>query len=465
MAQGPKNRDELHSSYSNRIYSPSSDVHTYGKLNQTPTVDNGLDQSYNVSSSTSFPFHSQYARSSYPTFLSLPETATLQSSWAWRGLVDAFRWDVVLSTVLSDAEIRANVLKSLMLNTLSLTSIYVFDLLLQPLVRDQQKWLHRNLGWFYQVLWLFPVVGTSLYLNSSWCTVVANRVYALRHGARKAPPSTYTGILTALATSAYRAVMICTSIVIAFALGYVPVIGNALGLAFFCWVDAYYCFEFIWIARGLSLSQRIRHLEERWAYYFAFGLPSSALCMWGSSLANAAIFALVLPSYIIMAMHARPVPSNPYNPNPHSSTAVTSSPHDFNNSQVRYPSPFIPIRLPVFAIVLWINDRVVRLLSVGSSGSRHRPSSYYTRGSATSSNSMIPLSSFGDGGGRKRGMGISDDTAESIEEGAGPGSGAEVIHLRREGARFGRDSVVTGSLNAAGRRADVSEASKRRKAD
>lgn len=57
-----------------------------------------------------------------------------------------------------------------MLNTLSLVSIYVFDLILQPLVRDQQKWLHRNLGWFYQVLWLFPVVGTSLYLNVRWKT-------------------------------------------------------------------------------------------------------------------------------------------------------------------------------------------------------------------------------------------------------------------------------------------------------
>lgn len=57
--------------------------------------------------------------------------------------------------------------KSLMLNGLSLTSIYVFDLLLQPLVRDQQKWLHRNVGWFYRILWLLPVVGASLYLNVS----------------------------------------------------------------------------------------------------------------------------------------------------------------------------------------------------------------------------------------------------------------------------------------------------------
>lgn len=58
-----------------------------------------------------------------------------------------------------------NIVKSLLLNGLSLASIYVFDLLLQPLVHNQQKWLHRNVGWFYRVLWLFPVVGASLYLN------------------------------------------------------------------------------------------------------------------------------------------------------------------------------------------------------------------------------------------------------------------------------------------------------------
>ena len=65
----------------------------------------------------------------------------------------------------SDSEIRANVYKSLMLNSLSLLSIYIFDLLLQPLVQNQQKWFHRNIGWFYHILWLLPVVGTSLYLN------------------------------------------------------------------------------------------------------------------------------------------------------------------------------------------------------------------------------------------------------------------------------------------------------------
>ena len=67
----------------------------------------------------------------------------------------------------SDAEIRANIFKSLLLNSLSLTSIYAFDLVLQPLVHSHPSWLHRNVGWFYRVLWLFPVVCTSFYLNVS----------------------------------------------------------------------------------------------------------------------------------------------------------------------------------------------------------------------------------------------------------------------------------------------------------
>ncbi|KAI0060794.1 hypothetical protein BV25DRAFT_1992601 [Artomyces pyxidatus] len=312
------------------------------------------------------------ARSSYPTFLSLPDTLKLQAGWAWRGLVDAFRWDIVVKLVLSDAEIRANALKSFVLNSISLLSIYVFDLLLHPLAKDQpQKWLHRNVGWFYQILWLLPVVGASLYLNASWCTLIANRTYTLHHGrassyvgpGTSAAPNAYIAFLNSLATSAYRAVMVATSVVLSFALGYVPAVGGPAEFAFLCWVDAYYCFEFIWIARGLSLSRRVRHLEERWIYYFAFGFPSAALCMWSSTLASAALFALLFPSYIIMAMHSQPVPYDPYAPIPPSESSS-------GQRSIIHPSPYIPIRVPVFAPVIFINDCVVRVLSLGT---RRRP--------------------------------------------------------------------------------------------
>ena len=62
-----------------------------------------------------------------------------------------------------------------------------------------------------------------------------------------------------------------------------------------------------------------------------------------------------------MAMHARPAPLDPYNP-------VVSLPQGMSSStleDIRHPHPFIPIRLPIFALVLWLNDWVVRILSLG----------------------------------------------------------------------------------------------------
>jgi etoposide-induced 2.4 mRNA len=77
-----------------------------------------------------------------------------------------------------------------------------------------------------------------------------------------------------------------------------------------------------------------------------------------------------------MAMRARPLPIDPYNPSP----AVASRPgHSGGDDQgvVRHPSPFIPIRIPVFALVIWINDAIVRMLNaLGGRPVRHghRPS-------------------------------------------------------------------------------------------
>ena len=103
-----------------------------------------------------------------------------------------------------------------------------------------------------------------------------------------------------------------------------------------------------------------------------------------------------------MAMHAKPVPPNPYNPVPSQSETGT----------IRYPSPFIPIRIPIFAPVVWINDRIVWLLRVG--GGRSRP---YSRGGASTH--------------RKKGM--SDTVVESVEEGSGDGASAEALRSAARG--------------------------------
>jgi etoposide-induced 2.4 mRNA len=48
----------------------------------------------------------------------------------------------------------------------------------------------------------------------------------------------YYRMLTALAGSAYRVVMIVTSLILTNTLSYVPIIGSFVGFAFLCWVNA-----------------------------------------------------------------------------------------------------------------------------------------------------------------------------------------------------------------------------------
>ena len=70
-----------------------------------------------------------------------------------------------------------------------------------------------------------------------------------------------------------------------------------------------------------------------------------------------------------MAMRARPLPLDPYNP----SVTNRSGHGDGDDHEiVRHPSPFIPIRIPVFALVIRINDAIVRMLNtLGGRPVRH----------------------------------------------------------------------------------------------
>jgi hypothetical protein len=82
---------------------------------------------------------------------------------------------------------------------------------------------------------------TGTCLQSSWCSLIARRTYTLQHGSRSAvqqQPVSYTGLLTALATSAYRVVMVFTSVVVSFALSMIPFVGPFASFVFLSWIDA-----------------------------------------------------------------------------------------------------------------------------------------------------------------------------------------------------------------------------------
>ena len=62
--------------------------------------------------------------------------------------------------------------------------------------------------------------------------------------------------------------------------------------------------RFLWIARGLSLSRRIRHLEERWMYYLAFGTVKHILSPWSDISLNI-LCRLTVGSSLYVGQHPR----------------------------------------------------------------------------------------------------------------------------------------------------------------
>ena len=56
--------------------------------------------------------------------------------------------------------------------------------------------------------------------QSTWTAHLARRTYTLHHGARaaEAAPGTYLGVLNSIATSAYRGIMVGTSVALSFVL-------------------------------------------------------------------------------------------------------------------------------------------------------------------------------------------------------------------------------------------------------
>jgi hypothetical protein len=107
-----------------------------------------------------------------------------------------------------------------------------------------------------------------------------------------------------------------------------------------------------------------------------------------------------------MATRSRPLPIDPYHPIPSEGLEVT-----------RYPSPFVPLRLPIFRPVILMNDLIVRALSVGAGGKR---------AASPSASPSGPSSKFG----RKSGGYGFTEGFDNIEE----GGDTEAIELHASAA-------------------------------
>ncbi|SPO20563.1 uncharacterized protein UTRI_00039 [Ustilago trichophora] len=298
-------------------------------------------------------------------------------NWARAGWWDANRWPEALKLISSSSEIRNGVLKGLLLSGTISAIVFFFELAFfpkvlfgQPPVKSVQEIPQSGsiIGGLGNVFWLYPLIGGSYLLASSWTSDIAQAAYKLRHGHVRrltlSNPSLPPGTSRRLLQESYRLVLILNYTVFYILLGRIPYLGRLLSFLFMCLVDGYYCFEQAWISRGWSLDRRMRYCEERWTYFVAFGLPSTAVSFFHpSGLLNLMLFMLVFPFCTVLAMLADPQPrisaSGALAASLSSNGFGVSSGSDYASGPLHR---LIPSRLPVFWPTIKLQRLAMRLL-------------------------------------------------------------------------------------------------------
>lgn len=200
-------------------------------------------------------------------------------------------------------------------------------------------------------------------LAAQWSTDVASAAYSAQHGHNRGMSDLTIPIGTSrkIILESYRIFLIANYTLICLILERIPFIGRTLGFLFMSLIDGYYCFEMGWISRGWSVERRMRYVESRWAYFTAFGLPSTFVSFFHpSGLLNLGLFMLVFPFCTVLAMLSNPQPKNSPTSNSSSTSSVLSpvSPGSGLGSGASTLSMFAPARIPI----LWPTVKIYRLV-------------------------------------------------------------------------------------------------------
>lgn len=326
-------------------------------------LDEDYDGGWSSSSSLAW---SAKGPAAYTSSLSVLESAKLHLQWAKAGWLDANRWIEAGKVATRSAEIRFGIIKGLILSATITTIIFFFELAFFPKhlfpTKSSQSYddLDEHVGSIGSVFWLYPLIAGSYFLAASWTVDVAHAAYKLKHarGISMMPSTIPAGTSRRLILESYRIILILNYVIISVALQHIPWIGRTLSFIFMSFIDAYYCFEQGWIARGWSVERRMRYAESRWAYFVAFGLPSTAISFFHpSGLLNLMLFMLVFPICTVLAMLGNPQPRQA----PNSTTTITPTSAGMSSSGIpgnSSLSPVLPPRLPIF----WMTVKCYRLI-------------------------------------------------------------------------------------------------------
>jgi len=266
------------------------------------------------------------------------------------GLYDAIKLHKMLAFMLSSKVIRTRMYECLMANiVVLLSSVLILDFIILPFLSEDVRSFFNGA---YYVFYIYPIYGISYILSAVWYIDIAEQAYLFSYSEPLPKIKSFQGFIRFGADLIYRCFFIGCFSVQLFMFQYIPHIGISLYFIHLCAFNAFISFEYKWDLRKWTTEQKINYFEEHIFYLLGFGTPLTLIVSFCPKFIGLAIFAFLLPIYIMMSILSHPL-SLYYNIN-----YENLSMEDISRIK-GYKK--IPFKLPIFQFAFFFNSKLLQL--------------------------------------------------------------------------------------------------------
>jgi len=179
--------------------------------------------------------------------------------------------------------------------------------------------------WAYYFFLIYPLYGLSFILNTMWYHDIAETACRLTWGNKASSTSfNYRSWRASISTDLYRfIVFVPVYLMQVVLLSFVPYIGLPLSGIQLCALYSLSAFEYKWVFQGMTLFDRLAHIEENWPYFIGFGSPVVLATILFPTFISNGLYAFLFPVLILLTINAETMSHSPQ-----SSSKSTVSPSD-----------------------------------------------------------------------------------------------------------------------------------------
>jgi len=164
----------------------------------------------------------------------------------------------------------------------------------------------------YYILWIIPVFLLSFLINGKWLQIVSQKSFLIlnNHLPKGASLKSLGQLPKAVAAEVYTSTFYVMFVFQCTLCTFIPFFGPLVNFVLLCWMYSLYCFEYKW--SHWHIGRRLKYIEDNWPYFFGFGMvtatPFTVASVYGGFWLSYAIWWLLFPYFIVMAIAAKKPP-------------------------------------------------------------------------------------------------------------------------------------------------------------